>query len=92
MDIESHWKLCANVITCVATECIGHSEKRVKFGWRDDEYDKLLPKKEKPIRNTSRGTLVATVRNTETKRGRLQNYKGRRNVTTKKKKSKNWRF
>ena len=52
----------------------------------------LSPKKKKPIRNTSRGTLVATVRKTETKGGRLKNYTGRRNVATKKKKSKNWRF
>ncbi len=47
LDIESHWKLCADVITSVATECIGHSEKRVKFGWRDDEYDRAIAEKEK---------------------------------------------
>ena len=31
----------------MATECIGHSEKRVKFGWRDDEYDRAIAEKEK---------------------------------------------
>lgn len=33
LDIENILKLCADVITSVATKCIGLSEKRVKFGW-----------------------------------------------------------
>ena len=42
LDIESHRKLFADVITC-----IGQIEKRVQFEWRDDEYDKTIAETEK---------------------------------------------
>ena len=34
----------------MATECIGHSEKRVKFGWRNDKYNKEIADKEKAFK------------------------------------------
>lgn len=37
LDIESHRKLCVDVITC-----IGKIEKRVQFEWRNDEYDRAI--------------------------------------------------
>lgn len=81
-DIESHWKQCAEAITSAATEVVGFLERSRPKGWRDEEYDRAVAKKEEAYR-------VYIARNT---RSNKENYHQKRREATKLYRQKKRRF
>lgn len=50
IDIESHWKLCAETITSSAIEVLGKPVRPRTVPWRDREYDEAVASKEEAHR------------------------------------------